>query len=833
MKLLVSVLAAASANQLCDAGWEWDQEKNNNTGACVDVNECNNGGCLGTEGANSCYNLEGSWRCGCSSGFLLQADEQTCENINECQGAENPCIENRKTQCQDTYGSFECSCDPGWSGDDCQTDDNQCNGVTCQDNATCEDGDNSYECNCNEGFRENINGDCVDIDECDEESYTCGINQKCDNEIGGNPGYKCVCNAGYEPSSDLNACKDIDECAISGTCSEPFKTACTNNEGGHSCGCDVGTSEDENGDCYDIDECAESGHDCAEFAVCDNIVLRDGRVTHQCSCPEGYNGDGYKNGTTEGSVAGTGCVDINECEGQNPCGPNQTCSNDKPGHTCTCNWPRWTSDNEGGCRNVDECKEGQAFSCNDPNKGVCRDTEGGYACDCNEPQWISDGADGCKDFDECANDADNNCGDNASCFNIDGGFNCECDAHWTGDGITCTDEIDCTDDSCGEHSHCIENIGAPFECECDDGYADVSNSTMPMDCQNYNECDNDDYDCSDEGEGRTKCSDVDGGYTCICDTGYAAVYNETGHFHCADIPECGTDAADCHANAHCTDGGGSFACACIQGYTGNGTYCANVNECTEGRHNCGAHSQCSDTTPGFTCICDNGYKMEDGECVDKNECSGDGVFTCNESNRGMCSNTEPGYECLCNPGYVDNDGDCEDFDECNGPPGSFSCDAGEKCSNNVGGYDCVCADDDFKKNDAGECVAKNYCADDESNYGDSINGNTACGAGSCTSGTGGTWSCSCPQGYQNAFVTNTTIPSCSDVNECDSNPCVAPKGKCTNTIGGHECSCSDGYYNSDGLCIDYDECANGDHDCDGSYAKCTNVSPAVNAKGKS
>ena len=99
MKLLVSVLAAASANPTCDAGWEWDQTENNNTGACVDVNECNNGGCLGTNGANSCMNLEGSWECGCADGFTLQ--ELALEIIKKYHFRETEISEKSTRQHQD------------------------------------------------------------------------------------------------------------------------------------------------------------------------------------------------------------------------------------------------------------------------------------------------------------------------------------------------------------------------------------------------------------------------------------------------------------------------------------------------------------------------------------------------------------------------------------------------------------------------------------------------------------------------------------------------------------------------------------------------------------
>ncbi len=40
-----------------------------------------------------------------------------------------------------------------------------------------------------------------------------------------------------------------------------------------------------------------------------------------------------------------------------------------------------------------------------------------------------------------------------------------------------------------------------------------------------------------------------------------------------DIDECERGTHDCHDNATCTDTDGSYDCACLQGYIGNGTYC--------------------------------------------------------------------------------------------------------------------------------------------------------------------------------------------------------------------------------------------------------------------
>ena len=41
---------------------------------------------------------------------------------------------------------------------------------------------------------------------------------------------------------------------------------------------------------------------------------------------------------------------------------------------------------------------------------------------------------------------------------------------------------------------------------------------------------------------------------------------------CLDIIEC-DDSDGCHDNATCTDGNGSYICACKDGFTGDGFFC--------------------------------------------------------------------------------------------------------------------------------------------------------------------------------------------------------------------------------------------------------------------
>ena len=49
-----------------------------------------------------------------------------------------------------------------------------------------------------------------------------------------------------------------------------------------------------------------------------------------------------------------------------------------------------------------------------------------------------------------------------------------------------------------------------------------------------------------------------------------------GLFLCSfsEINECTSGTHNCHSNATCTNTDGSFTCACVTGYTGNGVTCA-------------------------------------------------------------------------------------------------------------------------------------------------------------------------------------------------------------------------------------------------------------------
>ena len=48
-----------------------------------------------------------------------------------------------------------------------------------------------------------------------------------------------------------------------------------------------------------------------------------------------------------------------------------------------------------------------------------------------------------SDVDECANSSISNCHDNATCTNTEGGFTCDCNKGYAGNGTTCFGNIIC------------------------------------------------------------------------------------------------------------------------------------------------------------------------------------------------------------------------------------------------------------------------------------------------------------------------------------------------------------------------------------------------------
>ncbi|XP_078486275.1 uncharacterized protein LOC144744818 [Ciona intestinalis] len=90
----------------------------------------------------------------------------------------------------------------------------------------------------------------------------------------------------------------------------------------------------------------------------------------------------------------------------------------------------------------------------------------------------------------------------------------------------------------------------------------------------------------------------------------------------------------------------------------------------------------------------------------------------------------------------------------------------------------------------------------------------------CNFDTAITHTCSCNTGY---ILNTTDNMSCIDINECDSNPCVASLQTCVNTPGSYRCDCLSGLVpNNVTGCSDFNECTRGTHNCSTNSTNCFN-----------
>lgn len=82
-----------------------------------DVDECAvlNGGC-----DHNCTDSEGGYECSCRDGYILESDNTTCVDVNEC--LSSPCVHS----CTNLLGGFHCECPKGYN---LHSNGISCNGI--------------------------------------------------------------------------------------------------------------------------------------------------------------------------------------------------------------------------------------------------------------------------------------------------------------------------------------------------------------------------------------------------------------------------------------------------------------------------------------------------------------------------------------------------------------------------------------------------------------------------------------------------------------------------------------------------------------------------------
>uniref|UniRef100_A0A8C0H9T3 Vitamin K-dependent protein S n=1 Tax=Chelonoidis abingdonii TaxID=106734 RepID=A0A8C0H9T3_CHEAB len=129
------------------------------------------------------------------------------EISNQCSPL--PCNEDGYMECIDGQARYTCVCKPGWQGERCEEDRDEC---TIHPNicgtAQCKNSPGKYKCECAEGYTYNSTSkNCEDVDECAEN--TCA--QECVNSPGS---YACYCDGkkGFKLSKDRKHCEAIPVC---------------------------------------------------------------------------------------------------------------------------------------------------------------------------------------------------------------------------------------------------------------------------------------------------------------------------------------------------------------------------------------------------------------------------------------------------------------------------------------------------------------------------------------------------------------------------------------------------------------------------------------------
>ncbi|KAM9734212.1 uncharacterized protein ACNS7B_016018 isoform 2-T2 [Menidia menidia] len=239
---------------VCDVNWG-GLLCNKDLNYCGTHQPCKNGG--------TCTNTEpNEYQCECQEGFR----GRNCDIVvRQCD--RGPC--GRGATCQEAPGGFRCLCPPGWTGRTCQLDTNECEMSICIHARSCRNLIGGYLCDCLPGWT----GPNCDIRNSSCQGL-CLNGAHCEDQVSGS---KCMCPPGFSGKycQDGPSPCDSAPCLHGGQCVErDGKIA--------ACNCPAG---------YSGTFCELTLDPCNPNPCQQGVQCYSSEGTFTCACPNGYYGN--------------------------------------------------------------------------------------------------------------------------------------------------------------------------------------------------------------------------------------------------------------------------------------------------------------------------------------------------------------------------------------------------------------------------------------------------------------------------------------------------------------------------------------------------------------
>ncbi|XP_061537027.1 delta-like protein C isoform X3 [Phycodurus eques] len=255
------------------------------------------------------------WQCDCEEGWgglYCDQDLNYCTNHKPCQNG---------ASCTNTgQGSYTCACRPGFSGNDCERENDLCDSAPCRNGGSCKNVADGHVCVCPRGFSGPDCGTGAVLTCADEPCFNRGV---CVTAAGG--GYTCRCPSGYAGSNcemKDNRCSG-DPCANGGECVDSGGAVCRCRAGFAGPRCETNVDDCASGPCRNAGTCADgvadfkctctlgfAGKDCSlRASPCDRFPCHNGGHCFAhfsgpvCQCPPGFMGARCEYGVEPESAA--------------------------------------------------------------------------------------------------------------------------------------------------------------------------------------------------------------------------------------------------------------------------------------------------------------------------------------------------------------------------------------------------------------------------------------------------------------------------------------------------------------------------------------------------